>query len=263
MEAFALHGALRRGDLALVRRARGRLPGRSTRARSRRCSTSLRREPAPARGLLRRDRRAHAPDVDGVEAARQGAVVQQPARPRRRAARWSTSSSCRPRRSSSTTTRAARRSAATIERGVRQGAGHRSAERVRRRLLLQPAGRPRAGREAERDVRGGGLRAGLRRGRARGARAEAERAAAREPGAAHASPVTEHDIKRVRGGILVQDRDTGLEEREEMQRRHRAQADRGGVGRAAVRDAGVQARALERDRAVDAAWARPGSAPGR
>ena len=29
-------------------------------------------------------------------------------------------------------------------------------------------------------------------------------------------PVTEHDLKRVRGGILVQDRDTGLEDREEM-----------------------------------------------
>src|SRR3954471_14733120 len=29
-------------------------------------------------------------------------------------------------------------------------------------------------------------------------------------------PVTEHDLKRVRGGVLVQDRDTGLEEREEM-----------------------------------------------
>jgi len=29
-------------------------------------------------------------------------------------------------------------------------------------------------------------------------------------------PVTEHDVKRVRGGTLVQDRDTGLEEREDM-----------------------------------------------
>jgi phosphoribosylaminoimidazolecarboxamide formyltransferase/IMP cyclohydrolase len=29
-------------------------------------------------------------------------------------------------------------------------------------------------------------------------------------------PVTEHDVKRVRGGMLVQDRDTGLEEREAM-----------------------------------------------
>ena len=50
-------------------------------------------------------------------------------------------------------------------------------------LLLQPPGRPGAGREAARAVRGGDLRARLRRGRARGARAEAERAAAREPGA--------------------------------------------------------------------------------
>jgi phosphoribosylaminoimidazolecarboxamide formyltransferase / IMP cyclohydrolase len=30
------------------------------------------------------------------------------------------------------------------------------------------------------------------------------------------SPITEHDMKRVRGGLLVQDRDTGLESREEM-----------------------------------------------
>jgi phosphoribosylaminoimidazolecarboxamide formyltransferase/IMP cyclohydrolase len=30
------------------------------------------------------------------------------------------------------------------------------------------------------------------------------------------TPVTEHDFKRVRGGMLVQDRDTGLELREEM-----------------------------------------------
>src|SRR3954449_7837811 len=30
------------------------------------------------------------------------------------------------------------------------------------------------------------------------------------------TPVTEHDLKRVRGGVLVQDRDTGLELREEM-----------------------------------------------
>jgi phosphoribosylaminoimidazolecarboxamide formyltransferase/IMP cyclohydrolase len=29
--------------------------------------------------------------------------------------------------------------------------------------------------------------------------------------------VTEHDVKRVRGGLLVQDRDTGLEERDQMQ----------------------------------------------
>ena len=76
--------------------------------------------------------------------------------------------------------------------------------------------RPRAGREAARPVRGGDLRAGLRRGRARGARAEAERAAAREPGAAPHPGRPSTTSKRVRGGMLVQDRDTGLEEREEM-----------------------------------------------
>jgi phosphoribosylaminoimidazolecarboxamide formyltransferase/IMP cyclohydrolase len=31
------------------------------------------------------------------------------------------------------------------------------------------------------------------------------------------TPVTEHDLRRVRGGLLVQDRDTGLEVREDMQ----------------------------------------------
>ena len=31
------------------------------------------------------------------------------------------------------------------------------------------------------------------------------------------TPISEHDIKRVRGGILTQDRDTGLEQRDEMQ----------------------------------------------
>ena len=62
-------------------------------------------------------------------------------------------------------------------------------------------------------------------------------------------PVTEHDVKRVRGGMLVQDRDTGLEEREDDGRGHAAQADRGRVGAAAVRDAGLQARAVECDRA--------------
>ena len=76
-------------------------------------------------------------------------------------------------------------------------------------------------------------------------------------------PVTEQDVKRVRGGLLVQDRDTGLELREEMQVMTRAQAERGGVGRAAVRDAGVQARALERDRAGQRRRAPWASAPAR
>jgi phosphoribosylaminoimidazolecarboxamide formyltransferase/IMP cyclohydrolase len=47
------------------------------------------------------------------------------------------------------------------------------------------------------------------------------------------------------------------------ERRDRAQAERGGVGRAALRDEGVQARALERDRAVARPGHRPGSARAR
>ena len=157
-----LHRALRRRDLALVRRARGGLPRPDHRARSPRCSTSpTARTRTSAPPTTRRRRRAHPPAVDGLEAPRQGAVVQQPARPRLgRAGCW-TSSSCRRRRSSSTTTRAAAAVGVDGRGGVREGARHRSAERVRRRVLLQPAGRPRARGEAERDVRRARLRARL------------------------------------------------------------------------------------------------------
>ena len=77
---------------ATTRRSRAGSPSarrtspRSTRALREGARPLLRREPAPARGLLRAGGCAHAPAVDGVEAARQGAVVQQPARPRLRAA---------------------------------------------------------------------------------------------------------------------------------------------------------------------------------
>ncbi len=98
----------------------------------------------------------------------QGAVVQQPARPRLGPQARSTSSSCRRRRSSSTTTPAAWRWArAWRRRSTRRW--HRSDERLRRRHVLQPQGRPRPGREAQLDVRGAGVRSRLRRRRARGA----------------------------------------------------------------------------------------------
>ena len=71
---------------------------------------ALRREPAPAGGLLPAGRRPDARAVDGPPAPRQAAVVQQPARPRRGARRWPRSSRSRRARSSSTTTRAAWRS---------------------------------------------------------------------------------------------------------------------------------------------------------
>ena len=79
-------GALRHGDLALVRRARGGLPGAVHALVREGARPAVRREPAPAGRVLRRGRRAYAPDVDGVEAARQGADVQQPARSRAGAA---------------------------------------------------------------------------------------------------------------------------------------------------------------------------------
>ena len=62
--------------------------------------------------------------------------------------------------------------------------------------------------------------------------------------------ITEQDIKRVRGGLLVQDRDAGPEDRDEMQVVTEAKPSEAPVGRAAVRVEGLQARALELDRAV-------------
>ena len=90
---------LRHGDRALVRRAlRRRLPA-AARARLREGARPLlRREPPPARRLLRARRRAHAPALDGAPAPRQGALVQQPARPRQRARGCAPSSTTRRRR---------------------------------------------------------------------------------------------------------------------------------------------------------------------
>ncbi len=71
--------------------------------------------------------------------------------------------------------------------------------------------------------------------------------------------VTEQDVKRVRGGLLVQDRDLGPGPARGDAGGHRAQALRGRMGRAAVRVARVQARALQRHRAQRATWARRAS----
>ena len=57
----------------------------------------------------------------------------------------------------------------------------------------------------------------------------------------------ERDYKRVLGGLLVQDRDWDVEDREGMEVVDR-RADRGAVGRPALRRARLQARRLERDR---------------
>ena len=82
--------------------------------------------------------------------------------------------------------------------------------------------------------------------------AEAERAAAREPGA----PTHPRDGARPQAGPRGDPRAGprhGAGGARGHGRRDAPQADRGRVGRDAVRDAGVQARALERDRAVEGA----------
>ena len=87
---------------------------------------------------------------------------------------------------------------------------------LRRRRRPQPRRQRRARGAARRAVRRGAVRARLRRGRARGARAQAvdpdpERHRAPEGG------VSERDYKRVLGGLLVQDRDWDVEDREGME----------------------------------------------
>ena len=70
-------------------------------------------------------------------------------------------------------------------------------------------------------------------------------------------------MRQVAGGLLVQDPDSDLEERENMQVASRRAPDRGRVAGAAVRLEGVQARALQRDRADQVSSRRSGSAPVR
>ena len=145
---------------------------------------------------------------------------------------------------------------------LREGARHRPAERLRRRHVLQPADRARARRAAELDVRRAGLRARLRGRRARDPQAEAEHPPARGQGAppprGHRAGLQAGPRRHPRPGPRPQ-----LRGPRGHDRRHRAQADRGRVGRAAVRLAGLQARPLERDRPRPRASPPPASAPAR
>ena len=223
----------------------------------------LRREPAPARGLLRAGRRAHAPALDGVEAPRQGAVVQQPARPRLRHAGWSSEFEVP--------------AAAIIKHnnpcgvavggdgrgGVRQGARDRPAERLRRRHVLQPPRRPGAGGEAERDVRGARVRARLRRGRARDPQAEAEHPDPRGPGAPPDAGHRAGPQARARRPARPGPRRTTSSRARRCRSSPSASRPRQEWGELAVRLAGLQARALERDRAREGPRHRSASAPGR
>ena len=195
-------------------------------------------------------RRAHARALDGPPARRQGAVVQQRAGPQLRAPADAGVRAARRARSSSTTTRAAWPSAArsleayhaafacdplsafggvicvnrAVDAAVRRGAAeavlrghHRAARSPTRRSSCSP-------RKPNMRI----LEDGERRARQRRrARPQARDGRPARPGPRHGPRGPHGD-----GG------------------RHRAQADRGRVGRDAVRLEGLQARALQRDRAV-------------
>ncbi len=113
-QGVRVHRALRRRDLHVVRGARGRRLSRRAGASAyeKVMRAALRREPAPAAPpSTRASARADAPARGRRAAARQGAVVQQPARPQLRTRAGRGVRRARPARSSSTTTRAAARSA--------------------------------------------------------------------------------------------------------------------------------------------------------
>ena len=74
----------------------------------------------------------------------------------------------------------------------------------------------RAGGAPERHLRGARVRTRVRRGRVRGPRPEAQHPHPRGPGAPARARLGDHDMRRVRGGILVQDRDSETESRDEM-----------------------------------------------
>ena len=255
------HRPLRRRDLALVRRARGGLPRAGHRSPTRRCSTSptARTRTSGPRSTRRRARARTCCRWSRSSTARScRSTTCSTWTPR---GGWWRSSSCRRRRSSSTTTRAGAPWAPTRRMpSTKALATDRQSAFGGVMAFNRPVDRG-AGRAAARDVRGAGVRARLRRRRARGARRRSRTCGCCADEERRDPPITEQDLKRVRGGMLVQDRDTGSEDRARHAGGHRAKADRGGVGRAAVRDARVQARAVERDRAGQGprprrAWAR-------
>ena len=166
-------------------------------------------------GALLRGRRPQPRPLAGLEAARQGALLQQRARPRLgpRPGRRLRAAGLRDRQAQQPLRGGDRRRRA---RGLPEGAGLRPDLRLRRRDRLQPAGRPRAGRGAAQELRRGAERARLRGRRARGAAAEGGDPDPLRGGAAPARP-GERDVKRVLGGLLIQDRDGDPEPREIME----------------------------------------------
>ena len=197
----------------------------------------LRREPAPARRLLRRERRPPAPALARHPAPRQEALVQQPLRPARRALAGDRVRPAGLRRSSSTTTPAAARwprslahaypkalesdpvsafgSVIAVNRHDRRRDGAAACRSCSSRCCSRPATTTRPSRSSP----------------------ASPTSASWSTTSAARSARGEMDYKRVLGGVLVQDRDADLEDRESHGGRHQAPPDRGRVGRPDLRAA--------------------------
>ena len=261
-----LHRALRHRDRALVRReARSDFPP-LLRARLREGHRPLlRREPAPARGLLRR-RSARACTC----------------------CRWCASSAARSCRSTTCSTSTPRRLLVRRVRGPgvrdhqaqqpvrRARVGETALEAYRARVRVRPAVAPSAAssastaRSTARSPRRSSSsssrccsRPATTTTRSRCSRASRTCACSRTTSGAR-STVAERELKRVHGRpARAGPRHRTSRTRDGDGGRHRAQADRGRVGRAAVRLEGLQARALQRDRAGQRPAPRSASARAR
>ena len=202
---------------ATTRRSRAGSP--SARTTSRRQYTrslregarpALRREPAPAGGLLRRGRARARTCCRWCRSCTARSCRSTTCSTSTRAGAWWTTSSCRPRRSSSTTTRAARRWA-------------RASDEAFDKALATDRRAPSAAsfcfnRPVERSLAEKLNSMFLEVVFAPGYDEDALEVLEQKPNVRllenqerRRSPITEHDMKRVRGGLLVQDRDTGLE----------------------------------------------------
>ena len=240
------HRRLRGRDRDVVQRARG-VPRLARRLARQGARPRLRREPAPARRVLRRARRPPPPPLARRAAAREGALLQQPQRPLGARARSRASSRCRPASSSSTRTRAASRSATTIEEAYDKALASDPTSAyggvvVLNREVEAPLGEKLAEQFVEVLFAPGYAERRPRRAAAR----RRTRASSSTASAAPATP-GERSYKRVIGGMLVQDSDAEIEDRDSWQLVDR-RARRAAVGRPRLRVARVQARRLERDR---------------
>ena len=223
----------------------------------------LRGEPAPARRLLRRGRRPHAPARPMVSKLHGKELSYNNLLDLDRAARLVRGVRGAGRRDHQAQQPLRLRGRRDVGEAFERALATRPGERLRRHLLLQPPGRRGARREAARDLRRAGLRARATTRRLRGPAGEAEHPHPRDAGAAPRAGHASTTSARPRRAAGAGPRHRTSSCASEMAVATRAQADRGGVGRAAVRLAVVQARALERDRAGAGAWPPSGSAPAR